>query len=257
MKIVRTIWGESKHILSEIPASQIFAEEIVFSWGKENTKHLRSLGYNVFEVSKEITDPVHSTHLKHFAHKLEAIKIAEECFDEFLFLDWDVTLAKPIDENFYSEIRKKSSMQCPLYAYHSEYKQDSREYHRNKGSLTEDLDDFIFTHSSLLEKYSWKHESFSVIPCFCFYYVNGVKIAQDLLDITHDRGILACIEEFSLYYKCKNMNLQEYIDAHEPSVIRGKERDRNLPKMSEAIQSINRHIEKRMQKDIYLYHDLN
>lgn len=256
MKIVRTLWGDSEYIKNEIPRTPLFGSaEIVFVWGTENRRFLDELGYRTVLVDSEITDSEYSTHLLHFAHKLKAIKIAENIFSEFLFLDWDVTIAKDIDDNFYSAIRSGNNIQCPLYGYHANYREDVEIFHRNDNTYTENLDDFIIKHIENLEKYHWKLGSLKVLPCFCFFYVRDVKVGGKLLEIMKNNNIVACIEEFA-FYVYSECSLDDYINKYEPSVIRGKERDKNLPGMTVAISEINSYIGTKIEKDIYLLHDL-
>jgi hypothetical protein len=53
-----------------------------------------------------------------------------------------------------------------------------------------------------------------------------------------------------------NCSLDEYIEKYEPIVIRGKERDKNLEGMTRAIHKINNYINTKVDKNIYLVHDL-
>lgn len=256
IKIIRALWGNSLYILNEIPKNPIFDDELVYVWGRANYNFLKKLGYATALVSETNTQAdTYDSHLKHFAHKLQALQFADEAFGEYLFLDWDVTLKKDIDDNFYNIIRSGNKLQCPLYAYHSNYRNDAIEYHNQKNDLTSNLDDFLLTHINQLEIYHWKYEDVKVLPCFCFLYSNNTTIGSDLLKLMNDNNILACIEEFAmqLYSNC---SLDEYILKYEPVVIMGKERDKNLEGMTKAIGKINNYIHTKVQKNIYLVHDL-
>jgi hypothetical protein len=55
-----------------------------------------------------------------------------------------------------------------------------------------------------------------------------------------------------LYTNCP---LDQYISQHEPVVIRGKEKDKHLESTTRAIQSINKYIDSKLEKNIYLIHD--
>lgn len=256
MKILRALWGDNEYIRSEIPKTPLFGkDEVVMVWGDENKKLLDRYGYKAVLVCSTSTDPKYSTHLLHFAHKLKAIKLAESYLDEFLFLDWDITLAKEIDETFYEKIRSGNSIQCPLYAYHKEYREDAELYHKENNNYTLNLGDFIFNHILNLEKYHWELNGLKVLPCFCFLYVRDTKIGGKLLNIMDEYGINACIEEFAFYIHC-NCTLDEYIQTYEPLVLRGKNQDKNLPKMTQAIHEINAYVDTKLEKDIYLYHDI-
>lgn len=255
MKIVRALWGNPEYVKNEIPRKPLFEDETVFVWGTENRRFLENMGYRTILVHEQAIDPLYNTHLIHFAHKLKAIKLADSLFDEYLFLDWDVTLAKEIDDEFYSKIRSGNNIQCPLYAYHGEYRTDVEKYHRANSSYTSDLDDFLIEHIANLEKYNWQLDNIKVLPCFCFFYSNGAKIGATLLEIMETHGVTACIEEFCLFLYCGG-TLDEYISKYEPLVIRGKEKDKNLEGMTSALAKINTYIDSQMEKDIYLFHDL-
>jgi hypothetical protein len=256
MKIIRALWGNSEYVRNEIPKIPMFGDnEIVFVWGLENKVILDNFNYESILVSDEITDYEYNSHLLHFAHKLKAISIAESFMSEFLFLDWDITLAKEIDDNFYQQIRSGNNIQCPLYAYHGKYRQDVESYHRRNKTFSLDLDSFLYHHIQNLEKYHWKLKDIKVLPCFCFFYVNDIKIGKTLLNIMENNGIVACIEEFAFQLYC-DCSLDQYIDKYEPTVIRGKEKDKNLVGMTKAITEINSYINTKVNKDIYLFHDI-
>ena len=258
MKIVRVLWGDSEYIRSEIPKIPLFGDnEIVFVWGKENKELLNEYGYKTIYQNPTSTSTKYSSHLLHFAHKLRAIQLAEDFLDEFLFLDWDITLAKEIDETFYEKIRSGNDIQCPLYGYHGTYREDVEKYLKEKNGFTLDLDDFLYNHILNLEKYHWALNDLKLLPCFCFLYIRGkFNLGKKLLDIMEKQNIVACIEEFAFQVYC-DCTLEEYINKYEPLVIRGKETDKNLPGMAEAIKTINYYISGKVKKDIYLYHDLN
>lgn len=254
MKIVRVLWGEPEYVINEIPKKPIFEDETVFVWGEKNCDLLKSYGYDVICISPYITEPEYSTHLLHFKHKLRALSIANERFEEYLFLDWDVTLAKPIDANFYDLIRRKGNIQCPLYAYHKEFKDDIKKYLIDKGVFETNQDDFLNNQIEQLYKYSWDFNDMRVLPCFCFFYSKNSNIASELLKIADERDIKTCIEEFSMWIYA-NISIDDYIKKYEPYVIRGKEFDKNLPAMTAAIKKINNYIDAKINKDIYLLHD--
>lgn len=257
MKIIRALWGDSLHTLNEIPKKPIFENEIVFVWGNKNYDFLHNkLNYDCILVSPTKTEEgKYDNHLKHFAHKLEALKLADEKYGEYIFLDWDVLPTKTIDDEFFNTIKSGNDLQCPLYAYHPNYRTDLINFHLEKNNFTKYLDNFSMVHINELEKYHWKYEDVKVLPCFCFLYSNNTNIGSKLLKIMNDNNILACIEEFAMQVY-SNCSLDEYISKYEPMVIRGKERDRNLEGMTEAIQKINKYIDTKINKNVYLIHDL-
>jgi hypothetical protein len=256
IKIIRVLWGESEYILNEIPKVPLFDNELVYVWGTKNQRMLDDMGYETFLMAETITDPRYSTHILHFQHKLAALRIAEHNFKEFLFLDWDITLAKEVDSKFYELIRSGNNVQCPLYGYNHDYKEDIKKFLTDNGSYSENTDDFLYHHIVNLYKYHWKYDDVLSLPCFCFFYSNDSNTISNLMEITEEFGLTACIEEFAMqiFVKC---TLDEYIDKYEPIVIRGKERDKNLERMSASIKKINKYIDSKINKNIYLLHDIN
>lgn len=257
IKIIRALWGPDKYAENEIPDKPLFENEVVFVWGWQKVRMLKDRGYNVIIISPEEGDPQYSTHLTHFAHKLLALKAAEERYEEYLFLDWDITLNKPIDENFWDKVRTGGSLQMPLYAYHKGYREDLVKWFKGNDSdkFDKHLDEFIYHHIETLYKYHWPLDDALVLPCACFIYSKGVKIGTHLLEVMHKYDIKACIEEFCMYIWA-NCTLEEYVEYHEPYVLRGKEKDHNLEGMTNAIQHLNKWMETKIDKDIYLFHDL-
>lgn len=256
IKIIRVLWGSSEYILNEIPKTPLFDNELVYVWGIENQRILDDMGYETVLMAETITEPKYSTHLLHFQHKLAALQVAEHNFKEFLFLDWDITLAKEIDSKFYELIREGNNVQCPLYGYNDDYKEDIKKFLTDSGSYSENTDDFLYHHIENLYKYHWKYDDVLSLPCFCFFYSNNSNTISSLMEITEEFGLTACIEEFAMqiFVKC---TLDEYISKYEPIVIRGKERDKNLERMTVSIKKINRYIDSKLNKNIYLLHDIN
>lgn len=255
IQIVRVLWGHNTELLKEIPKVPIFENEIVFVFGRNNYEYLIEIGYNCLLLSEDKTDIAYSTFLTHFGHKLEALKIAESMYDEYLFLDWDITISKPIDDDFYKIIRSGNDIQCPLYAYDKEYLIESEKYHKEKGQWSKDLQEFTIHHSDQLTKYSWDYNENLVIPCFCFFYSRKSKIIENLISIYNEMNILTCIEELCLFLYM-NCDLDTYINKHEPIVLRGKEYNKELVGTHNSIISINNYIGSILEKDIYMLHDI-
>lgn len=256
IKVIRALWGKNFAIHKEIPKSPIFKDELVFVYGIKNEQFLKNLGYQTKLIGYDETlENVYDNHLKHYGHKLEVIKMAEEMFDEYLFLDWDVGVVKNIDNNFWQLIRSGNNIQCPIYAYNKNYRNDILEYYKQRGTLTNHIDEFLKYHIEGLKKYSWQTDDLYVLPNFCFFYSNKTNSASELHKLMVDNNLDTCIEEFAMWL-FSNCSLEEYVLKYEPFVIRGKERDVNLPNMDWAFKTINQYVGERVKKEIYLYHEL-
>lgn len=252
MKIIRILWGKSPHVLNEIPKIPLFEDEIVYVWGTFNNNYLLKLGYKTVLISDKTMDDRFL--MKHFAHKIYALEMVENTFDEYLFLDWDVSILKPIDNIFYEKIREGNNIQCPLYAYNLDYKNDIIKYFKDSKKYTPTIEDFFITQDIELNKYHWKYKDHRVIPCTCFFYSRNMKIMNKLLDIIDENNMMVVPDEFS-FFIYTNCVLDIYINTYEPIVIRGKDGDRNIEGMEKSIKSINNYIDNSIQKDIYLLHD--
>lgn len=256
IQIVRALWGNNFNIHKEVPKTPIFKNEIVLVWGTKNYKFLSNLGYNVLLMdSGDIVIGDYTNYLTHYGHKLEAIKQAESMFDEYLFLDWDVDVVKELDDEFYNLIRSGNNIQCPIYAYSKNYKDEIISYHRNNGTSSDNLENFLKYHLDGLNKYSWNYNDLYVIPNFCFFYSNKTNSASELHKLMVDNDLITCIEEFAMWIY-SDCTLDEYILKYEPIVIRGKERDVSLPSMDNAFKTINKYVDTKLEKKIYLYHEL-
>jgi len=256
IQIVRALWGKNFSILKEIPKKPIFQNEIVFVWGEQNDRFLKSMGYRTILVGDNQTDDeIYNSHLKHYGHKLQVLKYCDTFYDEYLFLDWDIGIVKDIDQEFYDIIRSGNNIQCPIYAYNKKYKEDILEYYKEKNTLTEHIEDFLKHHIEGLYKYSWKTDELYVLPNFCFFYSYKTKVGTELYNIMIDNDLDTCIEEFAMWI-FSNCYLDEYILKYEPVVVRGKERDVNLPNMDYAFKTINEYVGTKVEKKIYLYHEL-
>lgn len=266
IQIIRAIWGRSERSINEIFITPIFKNETVMVWGTENKTDLESRGYNVILMSESVTDPNYSTIHIHFIHKLLAIAEAEKHYNEFIFLDWDCYLAKPLDNYFYKSLREGNEVQVPLYAYHDEPGIGIVKLmmlpanDRYKNELSNDLLEYIKSHEIQLRKYSWKKDDMLVTPNFSFFYSRKPGIGQELLEITHKNNILNCIEEhaFFLYANC---SLDDYIEKFEPNVTLGTHHDTrtyisgskyDLEK--DPIIRINNYISTKIDKNLYFKH---
>lgn len=244
MKIVRALWGNNTQTLSEIPLQPLFPDEIVFVWGVDNFDYLQRLGYNIIKVGLEET---YKDYNLRFYHKLEALILADELFEEYLFLDWDVEINKPIDDTFIKYLKEGSSLQCPLYSdYSKNYVVESINKMRKNGISDPRFDKYVRGIEKHLKKYSWELENYFVLPNFSFFYSRNLNIGKKLMSICKENNISTNVEEFALY-KYVNCSLNYYIDNHSPVVLYGNER---LP------NELKDYIDQRKVKDLYLKHDV-
>ena len=266
IQVIRALWGTVERSMNEVFIKPIFKNETVIVWGAENRDKLESMGYDVILMSEWPTDAKYSTIHAHFMHKLLAIAEAEKHYNEFLFLDWDCYISKPLDIEFYRSLREGNDVQVPLYAYHDEegigivklMTFAANERYNNEPS--QDLLEYIKSHEEQLRKYSWKSENMLITPNFSFFYSRKPNIGQMLIDITIENNILNCIEEhaFFLYANC---SIEEYIQKFEPIVTFGTHNDTRNYMVSggydienDPVIKINKYIETKVNKNIYFKH---
>ena len=258
MKIVRVLWGDPSRFWSEIPEKPIFGEEFVFVWGKSSADKLSEMGYRVIVMNDvQLTHPEFSTANDQYAHKLLALSVAEMMWEEYLFLDWDVKVIKPIDIRFWDLIRGNGPIQCPLYGYPFGYQEKFKTHvEENSLELDPNIPAWIESQQLNLLRHSWDYEQIHVLLCFCFFYSRGVKAASKLFDIYKANRLVNCIEEFAMYCFAQ-CSLEDYIAKYEPVVIRGREDEYShfdMTSCKHTSNSINRKIDNHIYKEIYLKH---
>lgn len=266
IQIIRALWGNSERSINEIFINPIFKNETVIVWGNDNKNLLESMGYNVILMLEYPTDPNYSTIHTHFMHKLLAIEEAEKHYDEFLFLDWDCYLVRPLDDEFYKSLREGNDIQIPLYAYHDEcgigiakmMMHASNDRYQN--TVSKDLLEYIKSHEIQLRKYSWTYDNMLVTPNFSFFYSRKPNIGKELVNIALKNNILNCIEEhaFFLYANC---SIDEYIHKFEPTLTFGTHDitrnyliDGGYDITTDPIIKINKYIASKLDKTIYFKH---
>lgn len=252
MKIVRAIWGKSEQVFKEIPKKPQWKDETVFVWGSDNYRKLKNRGYDCVLVRKEITDPLYSNFLEHFTHKLLCLQLADQLYDEYLFLDWDVQIVKTIDAKFWDLVKSKQ-IQCPVYGYPDHYAEKCRTYIDEKEPNTWK---WVDKHDENLINYSWKYLNYHIVPNFCFYYSYKGRLASKLLEIKHADNVITCIEEFCMYIYAAS-SLDDYLTKYEPFVIRGREdncRHFNMEN-DDTMKKVNEYVASKIQKEIYLIHE--
>jgi hypothetical protein len=258
MKIVRVLWGDPGRFWSEIPARPVFGDEFVFVWGNTSADKLAAMGYRTIVMNDiQLTHPEFSTPNDQYAHKLLALSMAEMMWDEYLFLDWDVKVVRPIDTRFWDLIRNRGPVQCPVYAYPFQYQQKFQEHVAKTGlELDPNIHTWIESQQANLLRYSWELDENHVLPCFCFFYSRGAKAATKLFDIYKANRLVNCIEEFAMYCFAQS-SLEDYIEQYEPIVIRGRENEYahfDMPSCRNVSTVLNSRVDELIHKDIYLKH---
>jgi len=260
--IARAFWGNSEHTRKEVPPVSIFENEVVYVWGKDNQKFLADRGYNTLLMHVDITDPRYSTSTTQYFHKLEVFREAEERFGEFIFLDWDCYLVRPLDQQFYDMLLAKET-QMPLYAYNNEMYLGIVEMithpalERYKDQLTDNFIEYVTVQERELRKYHWKQDGLLVSPNACFFYNRKAGVGEKLLEIAKSSEMQVCVEEHA-FYVYANCSIEEYLVKHEPPVLQGTSNDaRTLHPtwiQNDPVLKINNYIHSRFPKSIYFKH---
>jgi hypothetical protein len=256
MQIVRTFWGTmTPTYLAQIENSvNDSLNEIVYVWGKDNHDIITSKGFDTILVSNEPYDPkISNSHHFHdyrnMHHKLVCIDMATKQFGEILFLDWDCKLVKPLDDNFYHELKNGNSIQAPLYVYPKESLNTLID--ENNDDV---MDRFFKTLKLNLEKYSYEWNDCYVVPNTGFVYCRDSDLTTHLCDLSEEFELEILVEEFALYvYVSSLYSLEEYINNIEPSVISGKSHG-NL-KWDEHQVKLDLFISSIKSKDNYFIHN--
>jgi hypothetical protein len=262
--IVRALWGNTQRALNEVFPIPIFKNEIVYVWGIENQTLLQSRGFNTILMGEEVTDQNYSSIHTQYYHKLEVIKKANQDYKEFIFLDWDCYLLKPLDDYFYQTLREGNDTQVTTYAYtDTKYAGIPKLImfpgnERYKNSISEDLRQYILNQEIQLRKYSWKQDGLLISPNFCFFYTRRPNIGQELLQISKENQIENCVEEHAMYLWA-NCDLDNFIKKYEPKVLQGTaDETRTLlytyDYWNDPIIKINNYISNLIDKTIYFKH---
>jgi hypothetical protein len=257
IKIIRTYWGSNTKTINELPPFPIYpAQEVVYVWGIENEKRLKSIGYETRLVSNDPLShpdyPYFSTYPTQYGNKLISLKLALEEFEEIIMLDWDCYILRPWDHQFYTYLNSKP-IQCPLYTQHRDTVKSLDEAY--SGEELGDVEGFFQMVEVGFTKYSWKYEEGLVSPNFGFFYTRDKSIGDMLLDITFKNKLEGCIEEhaFQIYANC---SLDEYLTTYQPLFVQGVSRDmtdHNLM-VSNIQRKLNNYIDSKLPMDLYLKH---
>jgi len=204
---VRILWGN----FNEIKPEPLY-NETVYVWGIENHKKLIGRGYRCVLMSDN--DTFHNNENTKFLHKLIGLKEASSRHEKFIFIDWDVELEKPLDDEFFKQFDDKEFL-MPTYSYPNEYM-----------SLTDKLKDDSaknWTNQQIIEmeKYGWREDDIIVLPNAGFIYCSNSSIPKRLLEIALDNNLTTLVEEFAMYIYSQS-DFKSYILKYEPSVIFGR-----------------------------------
>jgi len=260
--VIRSIWGENQSTKNEIFEKPIFENEIVFVWGIDNQKYLDNLGYKTHLISEHITNSKYSTNLLHFLHKIDVIAEACKMFDEFILLDWDCFLLKPLDDTFYNLLRNGNEIQMPLYCFEDaerlgllRYRNPNERYPNN---FTKETLSIIDSFEKSVRKYSWKLNNWLVLPNFSFFYTRNNTIGKELLELINLHNVEGIADEH-VFYLWANCTLDEYINKFEPEVLCGVTTETRIYEMefnkeTDYLATFNNYIESIKNKSLYFKH---
>jgi len=248
MQIVRTLWGTDisesmdKTAFKSFESNQ-YDDEIVLCWGQDNKDLLDDLGYPNYMISSSGVDPNYADHDKMFYHKLEAIKLCDEWYDEYVLIDWDIHSSKTVDSTFGTKLQAGPTVQAPLYAYPSNYKALLDLYYSATSSIVSHFNEF----DNRIASYSWDYSGSYVLPQFAFYYSRGANLGATMLSRSLASNLKSNVEEFALFAEL-SCSLDYYIANHEPEVALGHVFNPN-PDFNNARIALETYITK--SKDIY------
>ena len=260
VKIIRSYWGNRENTLQEIPYMPFHKNEVVYVWGKKNWDELRIRGYNVRFVEEE-TSPFANDLLELiYERKLIALDLALKEFGEVILLDWDCYILRPLDNEFYKELRKKP-IQCPLYAQHKDcynalyeiipenhpWFQDPKEHKH----LTTHLD--VISRGFL--KWNWEFEEGLISPNFGFFYSSDVTIGKKLIDIAVKNNMEGCVEEHAMFVYA-DCSLDEYIEKYHPTCLLGVSDEvvNDKTRIGKIQGKFNNYIKSNLKMNLYYEH---
>lgn len=129
---------------------------VTFVFGRDNYTQLIDEGFKDCILADE-KPIVWDMNTEQFRHKLEALKLGMEIFDEIVYTDIDTLPIKAIPDNFWPTLANKSSIQAIL-----------RMYHR--------------------KRCFWRKTDCRKTPCAAFIYIRDKKIPIDLIKMWEDMG---------------------------------------------------------------------
>jgi len=132
--------------ISNYIGSENKVDDVCYTFGEDNHKYLKSVGINSILVNKN--DYVYHQ----YEHKLYILTLAMKDFDEIVFIDWDVGIKKPVDNDFWNILNSKREIQANLYRY----KKQQKIKHRNgKENQYTSLAGFIYMRDKSLASKIW------------------------------------------------------------------------------------------------------
>lgn len=253
MEFIRILWGDfDKYKEQIIQAKQDGLNETVLVWGRSNFEKLKQLGYKCMILGEDAYDyKIAKAHTfedhRSLIHKIKAIGLALEVFDEIIFVDWDVRKIKEIDSNFYDLIKNKNSeLQVPLYVY------PKKAFDILLNDVKEPTMQIFFTKLQyFIEKYSYKVDDNLVLPNTGFFYCSNKKIIDQMLSIIESENLQTVPDELSVF-AWSNCKMNDYILKYEPSVIGVKEHGYEWWNIEEF--ELMKYKQTMMNKDIYFEH---
>lgn len=257
MRFIRAFWGDlnnfnQRHRYEIIEsANNKNLNEIVFVWGTENYKFIKSLGFECNLISEDSTqygdDYLYDSD-KYMIHKLMAIKLGVESFSEVVFLDWDCKQLKSIDDNFYEILKKSDSeIQMPLYIYPNNY---SEIVLNEWVGIPQKEKEYVLKQQHYLEKYNYNWNNSFVTPNAGFVFCSNSNVIDELIRINKNEKIGIASEEMTMveYSKRNCDSVIDYIKRYEPIVCNAKlDTHFNQKELNELISSI-------IKKDLYFQH---
>lgn len=253
IQIIRAFWGSLETYKTQIETAPRYDEEVIV-WGKENFEYLVNRGYKCTMVSEQPYDytiAAAHTFVDHSSliHKLKAIDLAVEKFNEIIFLDWDCYNVKNLDSSFYSLVRQGNEFQVPLYVYPKEALEKLV-----KSDIDIEYYHFFSKLADYLEEHAYRLNEDYVIPNTGFIYCNNKIVTEKLIDIAITNNLQTVPDELAVLYYAKELelDLDGFISKFEPSVINGKFQDN--PEWIESQNKLDEYIKAKVEKNIFFHH---
>lgn len=119
-----------------------------YIFGENNFKLMQDMGFNCKLLDKRPF--VYGENESMFKHKIDAYVAATDDFDEFVFLDLDCMLIKPLPDDFWERCYEKEAIQGSLMIYHK-------------------------------RKAKWRKSDTRKIPCACYMYFRNKEMVDGVL----------------------------------------------------------------------------